>query len=438
MHSIDSMRTDPSDQGLSHIELAQQRRWLLPQAWGGCLLLLVAGTYRLWLSWPRSPDLLSIPLVRCGIPIPGWFLLALSIALIAGLLLAVVSPQRCRWAWWLVGGALLASFLADQHRLQPWAYQGAAYALAFAAMDPRAARRWLIPLAASVYIYSAAGKFDFQFAHTVGQDFLGAVFDPLGGLPEALSVSTRAKLALILPATELLAGIGLLFQGARKASAVVIMLIHASLFAILGPWGLDHSAGVLIWNLALIAQAYLLMIRPVAPESSDADAANSAPSQARAGARRRRTTARLVQCLIIGALAAPLLERSGYWDHWPSWSLYSPHTSRVEIELHGSALDRLDPGLRTFAQEDADGDGWRRIDIERWSLQSRGVPIYPQARYQLAVAARIAEEYQLDDEIRARVRGVADRWTGERAERWLASRGEIEQQLTSYWLIISD
>jgi hypothetical protein len=140
--------------------------------------------------------------------------------------------------------------------------------------------------------------------------------------------------------------------------------------------------------------------------------------------------------LVVIALAAPLFERSGYWDHWPSWSLYSPHTSRVEIELHRSALDRLEPALQAYADEDEDRDGWHGLDIERWSLDNRGVPIYPQARYQLLLAAEIASAYQLSDEIRARVRSVSDRRTGRREDRLLLNRREIVKELRSYWLVL--
>jgi hypothetical protein len=143
---------------------------------------------------------------------------------------------------------------------------------------------------------------------------------------------------------------------------------------------------------------------------------------------------RLAQGLIVASLLCPLLERRGYWDHWPSWSLYSPHTSRVEIEVHRLASSSLDPHLASFLEVDEDGDGWRKLSIGRWSLASRGVPIYPQARYQLALAARIAAQSQLSDEIRARLQGVSDRWTGRRDEQLLSGRAAIDVGLQQYWL----
>ena len=203
------------------------------------------------------------------------------------------------------------------------------------------------------------------------------------------------------------------------------MLMHASLIAILGPWGLGHSTGVLIWNLLLIAQAYLLMLKPGWEDRK--------PAQQAARESNFIFTC-LVRGIILVALLAPLLERSGYWDHWTSWSLYSPHTSRAEIEIHRSAIDRLKPGLRSFVGGDADADGWHHLAIAGWSLTSRRVPIYPQARYQLALADKLAAEYQLEDEIRVRLRGVSDRRTGRRSEQMLLGRRDIESAMNAFWL----
>ena len=178
--------------------------------------------------------------------------------------------------------------------------------------------------------------------------------------------------------------------------------------------------------MLLIVQAYLLMLKP---ELYPDEAARAAKQVHRSG-----PGCRFAQGVVIIALVAPLFERSGYWDHWTSWSLYSPHTSRVEIELHHSAIDALPAIVRSFLEEDADGDGWHELAIDRWSLEERAVPIYPQARYQLALAAAIANRNQLSDEIRARVKSVSDRWTGQRREQLMLGRGEIDEGLKMFWL----
>ena len=303
--------------------------------------------------------------------------------------------------------------------------------MVFASMDRAAARRWLIPLAASVYLYSAAGKFDYQFAHTVGQDFLTAATDPIGGIPGRPEEQVRARLALLFPAIEFLAGLGILVSRTRRIAAVLLIAMHIGLIAILGPWNRDHSHGVLLWNGLLIAQAYLLMIRGPNPCNRIHTEATG-PQTDSPGA---RVSVAAVRLIIVAAMAAPLLERHGYWDHWTSWSLYSPHTSHVDLEVHQSAIDRLDPVLQACLLEDTDQDGWQVLDLGSWSLSTRRVPVYPQARYQLALAADLARRYGLSDEIRARLSGVSDRWSGKREQVLMRNQKEIEGATEAFWLL---
>jgi len=410
---------------------------IFAKVWGFFLLVLVLSTYPLWFVPPSSQISLAVSLVSPVIPMSGNVLLLPSVTLLIGLLIAIAScnDKQVRLGWMMVAGSLLTSFLVDQHRLQPWAYQSFFYALIFCVMNSSSGRKWIMLLAASVYVYSAAGKFDFQFQHTVGQDLLGVLAEFLGGLPFNLDADTATRITLLFPTVELLAGLGLYLPKTRRLSVIVLVMMHISLLILLGPWGLNHSRGVLLWNLMLIAQAYLLFwvrptVQPIAPESRTADHATYEKSHGpiRSGA------ALLVKLLILLAVFCPFLERSGYWDHWTSWSLYSPHTSRAEIELHRSVSGKLDSALTTFLEDDEDNDGWQRLSLESLSLSSRFVPIYPQARYQLAIANQICSSNGLDSEVRVKLKGVADRWTGKRRESRLIGKQQIQDACKDFWL----
>jgi hypothetical protein len=205
--------------------------------------------------------------------------------------------------------------------------------------------------------------------------------------------------------------------------------MHIGLLAILGPWNRDHSHGVLLWNVLLIAQAFLLLFREPPVGAGEPRFDRGQPAASRSG-----VVASVVRMIVILAIAAPTLERRGYWDHWTSWSLYSPHTSHVDIEIHRSALDRLPASARASLRDDTDGDGWSLLDLGRWSLARRRVPVYPQARYQLAVASDLARQLEVTDEIRAHLAGPSDRWTGERAQRLMRNRAEIDTVLREFSL----
>lgn len=405
--------------------------------WGICLLVLILSTYPLWFA-PANPQmLLSVPLISPVIAMPSYAPILPSAALLAGLIIAIASTKekQFRVGWAIVAGSLITSFLLDQHRLQPWAYQSFFYSLIFATMNPNVGRKWIMPLAASIYVYSAAGKFDFQFQHTVGQDLLGMMTRLLGGLPFNLEADTATRITLLFPTVELLAGIGLYLPKTRRFSSVILVLMHLSLLILLGPWGLNHSRGVLLWNLMLITQAYFLFwVRPSKePISREPVKADQTWLQSSPGSMRTMATW-CVKLIVLLAIFCPMLERSGYWDHWTSWSLYSPHTSRAEIELHRSVSSKLHPELLACLEEDEDNDGWQKLSLESLSLRNRFVPIYPQARYQLAIANQICFSNELESEVRVKLKGVADRWTGERSESRLIGKRQIEDACKRFWL----
>ena len=123
-----------------------------------------------------------------------------------------------------------------------------------------------------------------------------------------------------------------------------------------------------------------------------------------------------------------------YWDHWLSWSLYSPHTSRLELEVHNSAINKLGPQIKRHVAPDSDGDRWHRLALDHWSLTDRGVPLYPQGRYQLGLALSMAAKKGLRDDIRGRLRSVSDRWTGRRQEKRLLGVEELRGEADQFWL----
>ncbi len=70
-----------------------------------------------------------------------------------------------------------------------------------------------------------------------------------------------------MPAFEMAVSLLLIFRKTRRIGLVGAVAIHAALLAILGPWGLDHSTIVLVWNGALILEDLLLFgPRPEPPK----------------------------------------------------------------------------------------------------------------------------------------------------------------------------
>lgn len=425
----------------------------LRQVWVAAFSLLVVLTWRLWLpqflTGPDSPwevQFPAIPMISLPRAILGGLEgtgLALIVASCAWLLLR---RQTGPTATLLLACGLTALFLANQHRLQPWAYQAWLYAWIFSAwhtsLTSRVALTWLT---ASVYFYSALGKFDQQFLQTVGPDFIHFLSPKSALAPEAATVAGINRIVFLLPTVELLIAISLLVPYSRRLAGWAATSMHLTLFVLLGPLFMDQSYAVLVWNLFLAVQAAWLFAFAPPTTTHSAEAEPLSRNQATTNTSGppqpvRRILRPLFSVLIPLAVLMPSLERIphgrpyGYWDHWLSWSLYSPHTSRTDIQIHQSATTDLPSFARQFAEPTPEDDGWLRVAIDRWSLAELSAPVYPQARFQLGVAEQLGQLVP-PSAIRAKVRTTSDRWTGAREETWLLGQPAIEAQARQFPLI---
>jgi hypothetical protein len=427
---------------------------LLRRIWAGAMLVLLLASHRLWIAsrhWASEAGdwvvaFPRVPMVSLASELVFWVDAVSLVALVASLV-AVVLRRDSAISWRpmaLIAISFATLFVCNQHRLQPWAYQGWLYAILFATAAPQAARRYMIWLAVSIYAYSALGKFDQQFLKTVGPSLVntlmpaGAPDD--GGAALGLWKGWIESSVVLLPVAELVIAGLIAIPKTRRVGGIGAITMHISLFGILGPLGLGHSAGVLVWNLYLAVQSWLLFVvrDPTSQQSDQGDLSSRPPS-----------ISVFAQTLVIAAILLPMLERLprgelyGYWDHWLSWSLYSPHTSRVEVQVHESALATLPDIVSKYSHRGDENDGWMTVQIDRWSLAELAVPVYPQARFQLGVAHEIALQLDSGEDgrsskrkaIRIKIRGVADRRTGKRIEIWAIGAEGIAKQRDRFWLL---
>jgi hypothetical protein len=389
--------------------------------WAIMLLLLVSVSFRLWLpvDWTDSSAYPNVPLFGFPESITWWISACLLPVIVAATGVIVLSGRESwqRLSWLVIAVMLAVGFAGDQHRLQPWAYQSCLYAVWFVLLPARWQMTACRVLTISIYFYSSLGKFDYQFLHTVGQDFLGTAMRPLGVEIEQWSMNSRLNAAVVFPAAEFLVACLLMFSRTRLVGGCLAIGMHTTLIAMLSPLGMNHSAGVMMWNAVLAGQSYWLFLHAAEPS----DAVNR---EAPIAFRSVRIAISLIVLLL--AILLPLSERrdradadAWHWDHWLSWSLYSPHNSRLNVEIHASVIDSIPVKMKSSIAEDEDGDGWHEFDLGSFSLQSRGVPVFPQARYQQALASAIAQQNGWTHGIRGVLRSSSDRWDGTRREVWM-------------------
>ena len=392
---------------------------------------LIWVTWRLWIGAPVFPQ---VPLVSWFIGWPNWCDWAVSGLMVVSLISTFGTGERIhdnRPASLTFSLSFLLVVLLNQHRLQPWAYEFCVLLLVMAFLPPPKAVPCLRLFVASIYLHSGLSKLDVTFLTTHGEVFISVLTDAIGWDLSSAPVGVRRALVAMLPLGEILVAVGLLAPKTRRAAKWISVLMHLMLLWILGPWGLGHQPGVLIWNVYFIVQNLILFhSNPNAPSemlTGSSEVASSRRMQILGG-----------YALVAVVVLLPFLEPFGWYDHWPSWAVYASRPERVRVYVSENRVQDLPVELQKFVTEDdppadaverffAGKSALKRLRIDQWSLEVLKAPIYPEDRFQVGVALALAEKYDLGDDLRVEIDGPANRFTGERSKTILNGEEEIRE-----------
>ncbi|MFT5325493.1 MAG: hypothetical protein ACI8P0_003363 [Planctomycetaceae bacterium] len=237
---------------------------------------------------------------------------------------------------------------------------------------------------------------------------------------------TWAFAAATLPIGELIVGVALLFRRTRSFALCGSLLMHLVLILAVGPWGLNHNAGVLVWNVFFIVQnvVLLLVVRQAGGNAGlpSCESTTGARTAGQVSCTKRRHATVLI---LAGAVLFPVLRSVDCCDTWPAWAVYASSPARVLVQVREDKVERLPKTIRRFVEPRRINDGWFWLRIDLWSLAATGTPIYPEDRFQLAVARSIADDADFGSGIRIIHEGEADRWTGFRERTDAIGEAEI-------------
>ncbi|WP_145094927.1 hypothetical protein [Rosistilla carotiformis] len=392
---------------------------------GISLLLLVAVTWRLWFSPGPFPQ---VPLFRFAVALPTSIDSIVATLMVIGsvLTISIRTARGQSFAMLMTAACLAVLFVADQHRLQPWAFQIFWFLIAMALCRAAVAMRMMRGLVVSIYLFSGISKLDYQFVYTTGREFLGGLVAMAGGSIETWPEMWKVAATLSFPVGELVIAVALIFARTRRPAVCMAVTMHLVLFLLLGPFGLNHQPGVLIWNLCSATLVGLLFWK-----------LENGGSLKREEVLRSEPPTHL-QPLAVGLLAAvsvaPVLEPFGFYDHWLAWGLYAPHNSRVKLLVDERVVDRLPPSLRTHTTPVAEGSRTRQVNLDRWSIACLSVPIYPQSRFQTGVALAVLRQSQLNNGFWIEIQSDSNRRTGQRTVEEFGNLDQLKLQMSHYQL----
>jgi hypothetical protein len=269
--------------------------------------------------------------------------------------------------------------------------------------------------AISIYVHSAASRFD-RASLEMQWELLSPLLERLGISTRFTSESVRLSAGAVFALWELAVAVLLAFARTRRIGLWGSIGMHIALLLVLGPLGQDHHAGVLMWNLLWIAQNIVLFRR------GSHRSGRETASVVEDSARWRRRIATAVAGVVI---FAPLLEPRGWWDHWPSWRVYSARPETVVFYVDSQRVADLPDDVQQYVGPPQPLSDWRPLSLDAWSFRELRCPVYPQERYRLAVALALTREFALGDNVRVIVGSPPDRWTGERTVHELHGEDEL-------------
>jgi hypothetical protein len=376
------------------------------------LAALIAATFPLWTPdhpWPQ------IPWLAAARHLPFWWdWLALGVLAVGACLQFDRKARFTAMSAGLQAVGLAAALVVDQHRLQPWAWQ---YLLVtgLLALSPneRGLRcvRWLV---ISIYVHSALSKLDAAYLETNGRQMLAALLRSTGF--DGWNQAGPRPAAFLFPAGELLVAIALALPRMRRIGLSWSIGMHALLIWTLGPFGLRHEPGVLVWNAVFIIQNLVLFRSP--PTTSDHTAW---------ALRDPAIRDRIAQGITGTAVALPFLEPFGFWDHWPSWAVYSSRPALVTMLVEESAVADLPLSLQPYVGGPQPLSTWHPVSLDQWSLRQLHCPVYPQERFRVAAILAIAEHAHLGGRVKLHIQSSPDRFTGQRKSLHLQGTDSLRQ-----------
>ncbi|MBC7817132.1 MAG: hypothetical protein IAG10_09620, partial [Planctomycetaceae bacterium] len=323
----------------------------------------------------------------------------------------------------------------------------AAFTISRATVGLTPPARLLRALTISIYFWSAVSKFDVGFYASHGQILVDALFQAVGINAAGWPASVKWWLAFSLPLGELLVAVGLCWPRTRQAALIAATALHIGLILALGPMGLGHRPGVLLWNVAFIGHDWLLFgVRTPSggttqarssSEGATSSIASSLPHPDAAFSPQRGSTdspelfealkgrdnkhqrrgfalsglwnlfCAATQDVALGwHMAAPLgrncegatskLVRQAsvcvilFACAWPITGRWGLCDRWLAWSVYSTQIERVsvtltDEGVRRLPESARRLVVDGELWLDRWSLAALGVPIYPQLRFQFGV-----------------------------------------------------
>ena len=205
-------------------------------------LVAVLISFQLWLNQRAFP---LIPIQENFPKLDTPFDLITIISLIGLLIGSFIYSSRALNYFILF--LFLMLILQDQLRWQPWSYHFLLFLIPFCLFNVKEQNKALCYfqiVIIGVYFWSGIHKFNSGFINNIFPIFADGV---IGNISKEYF-----KVGYLIPITEVMIALGLIFEKTRNVAVVFGILMHLSILSWISPVGGNNNIIILPWNLAMI------------------------------------------------------------------------------------------------------------------------------------------------------------------------------------------
>lgn len=213
-----------------------------------------------------------------------------------------------------------------------------------------------IIIIAFTYFWAGIHKINSNFAAYTYMDMLNFFFSPE-------QASKLKSTWVLIPAIEIVTGIGVLFNKTRRLAVALGILTHIIILIYIGPWGSNYNSAVWPWNIQMIV--FLAIIYVVNYEKV------FLYNQKSKG---------VSLILLTFIFILPIFSLFGKWDTYLSMNLYSSKTTEMFICIDDKALYKLPDEYKPYFYKTDKITGGKLIDVSEWALKELNVTLYPERR----------------------------------------------------------
>jgi hypothetical protein len=387
--------------------------WRLRWVGNICIVGFVTALLLSWPLWIGERLFTAVPLSEMIAGLPAVFWKSFFVAIPLCLLLALLRNKR-HVPLFVAAGFLILFLLADQVRWRAAVYVystmlgGVALASVYGSHgreDAKSRVLHALRLAlACVYMWAGLHKFNAVFI----TDIFPWVY---GGLVPSAFEPLLPVIALVIPFIEASVGVCLVSKKFRSFGVVMALGMHCTILLALGPFGHGWNAFVWPWNIAMSSLVVVLFWQTGAVESREI---------------LRPAGSRFHSLVFALYLLLPATNPFGFWDAYPSFSLYTGDTAFARIEMSVSDSMNFPAAVQPFMEE-REG-GVIALDVQKWANAELGLPPYPEERIYRAVIASLCRSSKWGKSFRFYLYSRPSRLTGKR--RTTAYRCEMSAAVT--------